>query len=276
MPGGQTQPKMGSGMQPGAVNDMLQSLIQQVQNSGGISALSNESTRAQVLQALQSNPQLVQALVQKMQSGQLPSAASFLSSAASVPGMQPSSSVGGLAPAPHAHPVASSYPGGSYSAGLPPQPSASASGMAGQSMGMSYGGMEGQLMGGGQSASPSLDVNSLKDLLAATAPLLGQGSVLPQSSQPMQQGSSQLQASSRAYESETSSASAPSNADLLSFLTRGSSGAGASSSDAQGYMPQQPSQQPSASQAGRSSYPPIVPSGRPGGAGPPGAQRFGR
>ena len=52
------------------VEEVLAKLLQQVNSSGGVSALSSEATRAQVLAALNQNPQLVQALVQKMPSGQ--------------------------------------------------------------------------------------------------------------------------------------------------------------------------------------------------------------
>lgn len=54
----------------GDAQNTLQSLIRQIQQNGGMEALSNEGTRAQVLQALQSNPQLVQLLQQQRQQQQ--------------------------------------------------------------------------------------------------------------------------------------------------------------------------------------------------------------
>eukprot|EP00961_Rhodomonas_salina_P102290 1375800-Rhodomonas_salina.1 len=57
----------------GGVDEMLQSFIQQVQSNGGAAALTNQpEARAQVLQVLQSNPQLVQALKQQGQQQQPP------------------------------------------------------------------------------------------------------------------------------------------------------------------------------------------------------------
>ena len=143
---------------PANVNDVLANLIQQVQNSGGISALSNEATRSQVLAALNQNPQLVQALVQKMPPAQQGGANQQMPPVMVSQGGPPMQGAANTRQQPN-H-------------GMPPgmqNPTPMQNGPQ-QQVGAPAGSGTGAPGGPG-----GLDLNSLQDLLAATAPLLGQG-----------------------------------------------------------------------------------------------------
>ena len=182
-------PPMQQGNPSGNIEGLLANLIQQVQSSGGLQALSNEATRSQVLAALNQNPQLVQALVQKMPQGQqqqqqqqqqVPQGIANqgpptmgMPNAPSIPGM-PHNQHASQMNMQNSHPMHNPPP---QQMGGQPGPAAGPSGGSG-----------------------GLDLNSLQDLLAATAPLLGQGGgQQKQAQQPQQQGYPQGQATQQQH-----------------------------------------------------------------------------
>ena len=184
----------------GNTQDMLSNLLQHVQNNGGIQALANESTRAQVLAALSQNPQLVQALVQKMPPGQQQPSVGMSNQQQQQPPMGTNPQVQGMPQgqqpppqmsmqSPPMHNMPSQHSGGMPD---PRGPGGHNGGPGGSGGGQGAGQGQGGGPGGG------LDLNSLQDLLAATAPLLGQGSGqqkqgYPQGGPPQQGGYPQSQ-----------------------------------------------------------------------------------